>query len=570
MDYLGYMGGKDYLNLASEVWLSTEIRPTPSDITQELQQAVQALPSRSLTDALVQNFLSVVNYNYNAIYPPTFLEGYTNWWADRAAKRPLSPEYTCLLLRSCALSTQAMPSKLRNTLEFELAEDPTTLPDRFHQAAELLSSNFSPGEKGLIQIQQLFLVVCWFKNAGRFIDSWHAMAKCVREAQEMKLHLDDSMMEMSEYEREMRRRMMTIIFVWDWLMSRWLSRPLLVDPVSCTFRDPTLQLESDPENPGVPSPFTNLTLQSKLIRSVSDSLSRAQRDPSEANVKDLCARVDRWHADLPPAWRRDNPDTTFDVRYPYLKWQRILLHGTVAMVEMVPTKPYLTGSASSQSRATQQYFRSFAVERALTSLREAEKAYELMKDLDPRHFYINFVLFDTLTILCSGMIHDDNKDLPHRSAVLDAIETAMRPLKEISLCSAPGATSYQFVLRLAQCMPLTPEEQVRWPFHHANKAKRSRRERSPQPMSTTKSSVEAEEGSPSTLHSTGSGAGSGSGSGSDQNSPPVQVPSLEDFQEIDFGGIEELWDWNALNIENLDPGSAEEINFTGFGGSTSN
>ena len=101
VETLGYLGGLPKYNLeslASEVWLSKKIQPEPPDLTEDVQKAVQALPSRSLTDALVQNFLGVVNYNYNAIYAPTFLEDYTAWWTARAARKPLSPEYTCLLL----------------------------------------------------------------------------------------------------------------------------------------------------------------------------------------------------------------------------------------------------------------------------------------------------------------------------------------------------------------------------------------------------------------------------------------------------------------------------------------
>lgn len=450
-----------------------------------------------------------------------------------------------------------MPSKLRNTLEFELAEDPALLPERFHQAAELLSGNFAPAERGLVQIQQLFLVVCWFKNEGRFIDSWHAMAKCVREAQEMKLHLDDSKLNISEYDREMRRRVMTIIFVWDWLMSRWLARPLLVDPESCTFQDPTLQLEQNPDEPGLPSAFTQMTLQMTLIRRVTPALSHADKHPSEDSVKALCRIVDEWHESLPPVFRRDNPDTSFDSRYQYLTWQRLLLHGTMAMVEQTPVKPYLTGAVVASSTKTQEYFRNFGIERCLTSLRTAIAAYGHMKDLDPKHFYINYVIFDTLTIMCSAIIHDHkHKNLPHRQAVLEGIEFGMGPLKEIAQCSGPGMTTYTFVTKLARCMSLTPEEQARWPFQ--NKAKRMKYESS----TVSAIGVSPDEGEDSSFNG-------GSASGGSDSSPDkeVQIPSLQDFQDTDFGGIEELWDWTALNIET---DVANEINFTGFGGSTSN
>ena len=448
-----------------------------------------------------------------------------------------------------------MPTKLRNTLEFELAEDPSILPEKFHQAAESIGANFTPGEKGLTQIQQLFLVVCWFKNEGRFIDSWHAMAKCAREAQELKLHLDDTGMQISEYEREMRRRMMTIIYVWDWLMSRWLARPLLVDPNSCSFLEPTLQLEITPEEPDLPSPFTHMSLQTRLIRQVSPILSAATDRPSEDTFRTLCAAVVDWRASLSPIWRLEGTDTSFDGRHPYLVWQRLILHATVGMIEMLPTKSYLTGNAVAQSPQTQQYFRSLGIQCCLSSLDIATKAYEQMKDLDPKHFYINFMLFDQLTIMCSAVIHDHQRNLPQRQEVLESIESGLDVLKQIAKCSTAGATSYAFVIKLARCMPLSTEEQSRWPFGKS----KTKRLKSDSPASN-RSEV------PGNAQSSPSAQGSSS-NGTDRDSPrDPQVPSLEDFERIDFGGLDELWDYDALNIES---DIANEINFTGFGGSAS-
>ena len=138
-----------------------------------------------LTDCLVQNYLYTLNYRYYPIYPPTFLDEYSQWWNDRINRHQLSPEFTCLLLRVCACSSQALTSTTQQHLEFELAESVQSLSERLHRAAEKLSSSFSPGQGGLAQVQQLFLTATWYKSEGLIVESWHALGASIKVAQEL-------------------------------------------------------------------------------------------------------------------------------------------------------------------------------------------------------------------------------------------------------------------------------------------------------------------------------------------------------------------------------------------------
>lgn len=74
---------------------------------------------------------------------------------------------------------------MQQHIEFELAENAQSLTERFHQAAEKLSSTFAPGQGGLAQVQQLFLTATWFKSEGLIVDAWHALGSSVKEAQEL-------------------------------------------------------------------------------------------------------------------------------------------------------------------------------------------------------------------------------------------------------------------------------------------------------------------------------------------------------------------------------------------------
>jgi hypothetical protein len=134
---------------------------------------------------LVQGFLNRGNFQYYALYPPTFLEEYTQWWSDRSSGGMLCPEFTCLLLRVYSCSIQNTTPELRHSLEFELAESIDSLSKRYFQAAQDLNKAFPPGYGGIKNVQQLFLAVNWLKTEAQIVESWHMLGTAVHAAQEI-------------------------------------------------------------------------------------------------------------------------------------------------------------------------------------------------------------------------------------------------------------------------------------------------------------------------------------------------------------------------------------------------
>jgi hypothetical protein len=127
----------------------------------------------------------VVNYRYTSIYGPTFTDQYVQWWADRAVGKRLSPEFTCLLLRVCAYSVQYLTAALRDMIEFELACSSQVLTERFSSAAEQLSQSFEASNTSIERVQALFLKGAWLKSESKIVESWHALGRTIREAQEL-------------------------------------------------------------------------------------------------------------------------------------------------------------------------------------------------------------------------------------------------------------------------------------------------------------------------------------------------------------------------------------------------
>lgn len=161
------------------------------------------------------------------------MDDYRRWWELRGKRDQLSISFTLLLLRVCACSAQALRISLREKLEAELGDTAQEMTDRYHQAAEKLSEEVPPGSGGLNHVQQLLMTAFWYKCESRFVDSWHALNRGIRCAQEIGksqsdffsnstfidimigMHEDTISEGISDFDREMRRRVWCILVVWD-------------------------------------------------------------------------------------------------------------------------------------------------------------------------------------------------------------------------------------------------------------------------------------------------------------------------------------------------------------------
>ncbi|KAF7448163.1 Fungal-trans domain containing protein [Pyrenophora tritici-repentis] len=213
----GYMPGHVHYKIGNaDEHAPRKESPPEAPIFDAVDKVLHAIPPRSITDAFVNHFLSVVNYRYSAIYGPTLAEQYVQWWTDRGAGKQLSPEFTCLLLRICAYSVQYLTPSLRKMIEFELACSSQTLTERFSDAAEELSRSFEASRTSIERVQELFLKGAWLKSESKIVESWHALSRTIREAQELGIDKDAGAEDLCEFGLEIRRRIWTLLYIWDW------------------------------------------------------------------------------------------------------------------------------------------------------------------------------------------------------------------------------------------------------------------------------------------------------------------------------------------------------------------
>ncbi|KAK3394508.1 hypothetical protein B0H63DRAFT_517631 [Podospora didyma] len=434
----------------------------------------------NMADCLVDNWLGGANYHYYALYPAEFRTQYDGWWATPHNR--VTPELTSLILRVCACSAlYIIDDNVKDRLETELKADALTLARRMHTEAEKLSASIPPGKGGLVQVQQLFLTAFYFKSAEKWTEAWHSLGAAIREANEIGLHQDTLSEGMSEFDREMRRRLWGILYMWDFALGSMLSRPLLVNHADCTFEMPTLALETDPGQPYQPSPFRHMNLHCRMCLDLAAEL--ANRSNNDEDGTQLASRlrdvVVKWFRSLPAEYALRNADTHWDDEHHWVVFQRRYLHLVGYMSLFGPLKPFVTRNSVKPMTELETTLRAAGVQAALDLMDISWSFFENLASVGAKFHYAVFCIFDTVTVLCSAFVHDEARNLPQRETVLEAIDKGVNMLEELRSASKTTADLWRILKGLLATLPLSVKE-----MGLVGKSKRIRSNKSTSPGST--------------------------------------------------------------------------------------
>ncbi|KAK0734873.1 fungal-specific transcription factor domain-containing protein, partial [Lasiosphaeria miniovina] len=471
LNALGYLSHTHHLVLGTGHGPKVVNEPT-DELAQsdELRAAKESMLAKPYTaDFLVDNWLSGANYHYYSLYPPEFRTQYDGWWA--MPSNHTTPELTALILRVCACSAlYIIDNNVKQRLETELKVDAVTLARRLHGEAEKLSTSIPPGKGGLVQVQQLFLTAFWFKSAEKWTEAWHALGTAIREANEIGLHRDSFSEGMSEFDREMRRRLWGVLYMWDFALGSMLGRPLLVNHADCTFVMPTLALEIDPAEPYQPSPFRHMNLHCRLCLDMAGQLgSPSNPDTGETELAmRLRDVVDKWFQALPVEYALEAPDTRWDAEHPFVVFQRRYLHLIGFMSLFGSIKKFVTQNSAKPFSDIEMRLRARGVQAALGLMDVSWSFYETLASVGAKFHYAVFCIFDTTTVLCSAFVHDEARNLPQRETVLKAIRKGMAMLEELRSSSKTTAGLWCILKGLLLALPLSAKEKglIRAPKRH--------------------------------------------------------------------------------------------------------
>ncbi|OAX83978.1 hypothetical protein ACJ72_01660 [Emergomyces africanus] len=333
LESLGYMAGSAS-HLAREV-LGTSpsdsafFHPqgsgsTPNDPRRSQDAVLELFPDRHVVDFLIQYFLQEVNWIYEMIYPPTFMERYTSWWTQPAYHDSEDIQFGILILRLCLCSIQLLPHPNyphERTFQGSLNE----LDMQCQNAAGVLDS-FRPRRSSLTTIQHMFYHASFLTNESNLRESWIVLADVVKEAHILELHLEHPRVKVSEFEMEMRKRIFGTIYMWDKLMSVLQGHWPLIPDVYCCVKLPRDALPAAPSVPGAPTPFTNRIIQMQLARLLSSGKKPEEEQPRIPNTASISAIAESIETEiistLPPAYSLSDFDEQFDTILPSIPLKR--------------------------------------------------------------------------------------------------------------------------------------------------------------------------------------------------------------------------------------------------------
>ncbi|KAI5458965.1 hypothetical protein BGZ63DRAFT_426279 [Mariannaea sp. PMI_226] len=409
-----------------------------------LQRALQILPARQYIDSLVQNFLEDVNYYYYIIYPSNFIKEYATWWRERDNDQPLGFQWTCLLIMVCACSVQHTNSELAARLRSDLGFTTKQLTNQYHDAARELHSAIPVGHSHIFSVQYLLHSCYWFKAEARFVECWQILGATVREAQALDLH-KESTKRISEFEREMRRRLWCIVDSWDWLVSCLLARPMLVDRADSTVALPTLTIEDFPV-----SPLLHLKLQSELVGIIFKRFGPPRILTDHAEILEYQQILEDFMKTFPPAYGFENTDTRPEQQYPWIALHRHYMHTCTLSITLGPFRPFMAKQMSKATPPLELQFRRDGIDYALRLMNSVHAFFEWVWARDSTFHFVPFCIFDTAALLCSALLHDEDGTIPQRNRIVASVDLALSTLKRLRTATETAKKPYDVLRRLVQ------------------------------------------------------------------------------------------------------------------------
>lgn len=233
-----------------------------------------------------------------------------------------------------------------------------------------------------------------------------------------------------------------------------LSRPFLINHADCTVEMPTLALERNPERLDQPLPFRHMNLHCQLGLDIVARLARLSGSGlGKAEVgRQLRDVVERWFENLPAEYAVKDPDTRWDDEYGWVVFQRRYLHLKGYMSLFGQLRPFVTQSSAEPMTNLEMDLRAAGVQAVIC-------LFEILLSVGAKFHYAVFCIFDSATVMCSALLHDEARNLPQREAVLESIQKGLCMLGELYAESKTAAALYRILRGLLADLPLSSQEQ---------------------------------------------------------------------------------------------------------------
>ncbi|OCT51656.1 hypothetical protein CLCR_08064 [Cladophialophora carrionii] len=341
---------------------------------------LKQLPCPSCVRHLVAVFFNEVNWQYTILDRNYFIPKLEEYYQHYPLQPPSPPAdttvssekliFSALIFQVLAYALQFIPARYSENLHPPCLKDIDEDGDGVSEDATMRLLSLLPKDViNLDYIAAQILRTAWLKNRGLIAEAWLVVAQAAINAQEMGLHRDDGKLYASDaesaieelWEVVLRRRLMLNLYLWDSQMGMVLGKPLnfkpndytIIVPTDCeiprnrTSMAPFQRAESDK-----PNTFTVRLLEYHIHKYLPQVRELEAQGPYPRDY----GKVERLHqialdyiASIPPIYRFENADRSYDVECPHLASQREFLCATVWLFVLMLHRTYIFSIAKSRT-----------------------------------------------------------------------------------------------------------------------------------------------------------------------------------------------------------------------------
>ena len=179
---------------------------------------------------------------------------------------------------------------------------------------------------------------------------------------------------------------------------------------------------------------------------------------SVADVREFRDIVEEWIKSFPPMLRINDPDTSMDEENTWIILHRRNLHTMTYATILGPVKSYLCRTFDLTAPQEEQTLRAFGVDYCM----KLHDAHTLLFDciylICAKYHVAQFSVFDLAMVLCSAIIHDENRNLPKRDEIVGVIADLLEMLRQTRNVNGTASISYRILFKLIRCLPMSQDE----------------------------------------------------------------------------------------------------------------
>ncbi|KAI0555755.1 hypothetical protein F4679DRAFT_519771 [Xylaria curta] len=399
------------------------------DMRERYKSLIRQLPARTYVEKLIDVYFHDVNWQYFGIDEPLTRSLMNKWYSlpfnvlsnsGPLALDPMLRALPALLFQMMACALLYLPPETEKTYECLKYTSNMTFDDlsvEYSEAGMAILNLLGKRQMSIITVLAGWCRASLLKFSGMVTEAWHQVGTCIRDAQGIGLHRDQSDPQptaeddgeeaMEKMWRAQHRRMVWLILMgWDLHTGAVLGRPCSIDhrlinrsfPIDAIIpkiakRVPLVpRTDDDP-----PTPLTRSIWSWQIMKTLRDIQDLEKEGPFP---KDF-SKVEKIHAEIldvkartPPPFRSENPDTRFDHLpecwwLPYSRAQLPQLH---AFNILALHRPYVFTRAAS---------RNAALKASLEMLESQRQQFAALDTAQHRTYSLFFGTFDAVVMVAS-------------------------------------------------------------------------------------------------------------------------------------------------------------------------